>query len=85
MPDIRLYTPCHATDERYNNHVQGNKHISLGTWRFDCSHVEPVSSPTPGGRMEVVGYNETYSNPFISQEERDQLWMQFLQETGQRE
>jgi len=87
VPDITFFSKARLTsgyEEFYTwDKSRAPKSRMLGDWRFYLTSVKPVEDIVAGGRMDFVGYEETYSNPNISQEETDVLWQRYLEETGQ--
>lgn len=71
MPDITLFSQYKASDS-----------LMVGDWRFKLTSRKPLYGMV-GDTLEAIGYEETYSNPFISQEETDTLMQKFREETGQ--
>jgi hypothetical protein len=54
----------------------------LGNHEFTAVNITYVHGLI-AGRMDFVGYEVTYSNPSISQEEADSLLQRYREETGQ--
>ena len=58
--------------------------MRLGEWEFTQTSVKPVEGALhPGGKWDFLGYEITYTNSSISQEEADRLMQRYREETGQ--
>jgi len=67
MPRVTFFT---LINERRQN--RSREYITLGRWRFYEVRVEVISHLIYE-TMRVIGYNVTYENIFITQEETDEI------------
>jgi nucleoside-specific outer membrane channel protein Tsx len=84
MPDIKFFSPYQLNQDYTYKSPDKSRIISFGGYQFTLTRAKPIYELIHGA-MCFVGYEETYSNSEISQEEADRVWKQYLEETGQLE
>lgn len=83
MPDIAFFTPPRLTVENTYERRDNITEISFGGWIFTLKSVKPIYGIAHiAGMYGLVGFEETYSNPDITQEETDAIWRKYLEDTG---
>lgn len=82
MPEIQFFEEMRPHRD-YSMQGKARRYITMGAWRFYLTGVRSVCGLLPSGIYDVIGYEVTYSNSCISQEETDRLMQRFREETGQ--
>jgi hypothetical protein len=84
MPDIKFFETARPTRDYTWASSTASKSIRFGGYEFILTKTEALDGPiNRAGQWGFIGYETTYTNTEISQEETDRFWQKYLEDTGQ--